>query len=733
MFVLLVLCVSDVQAQFTAQWLDIGEYHDTYAESGSKKEGAPGIADGQEWPAILRRSSHNRARAFWIGVKDWTDPQGRNYPTYVSRMGPRSPGVEFSFPVQNRLIGKYEDTMVLVDGALSFDNVAVLDEVDPAIPADRMVDNVHNMTVGITTTRKVYAYVNQYHDDYHILDYQYCNTGNTDDDADIELPNQTLHGVYFYRLQRYRQNLMASWVGSGGQVWGKYTMIDVVGDGHEDYPVDFNAQWSWYGFDPTLTDYNNLGGPRLNAHWTMAEGDTVGRLTGPSMIGIATLHADTSPTNKAYDRGQPSAMGWQDQDEALTADGSSHEDYYELGILTRENPARNPGCTTCYTRGYPHYADRVEPSGLFWNPTNDASGGKQGGFAPNQAFGPYEIGPGECVHVAQVEGVAGLSFDAAVQIGRSYKRGGNVTRENKIIQYDANGDGVIDTTPFNFDELFVGTEAQTKNQWVMSARDSMFQLFQRGIDLYAASNEMTTYPIPEAPRAPVEFTVDGRPDKIDLTWTPAAGGPAIDHWEIYRTTRWEDNLYASGCLNSYPATVECGYKLVTSVPAGTTTYADTDVLRGTDYYYYIEGVGQSQPNDMRAINGTPYGTPLRSSRYLTQSYLPTTLKRPPYGQSGTVADARVVPNPVNLGSDQTIRFAQEDRLAFFDIPGECTIKIYTEIGELVKTLEHTDGSGDELWNMTTDSRQLLVSGIYIAVVEDLGNGERAFLKFTVIR
>ncbi len=104
------------------------------------------------------------------------------------------------------------------------------------------------------------------------------------------------------------------------------------------------------------------------------------------------------------------------------------------------------------------------------------------------------------------------------------------------------------------------------------------------------------------------------------------------------------------------------------------------------------------------------------------------LKRPPYGATGTVADARIVPNPVNLGSDPTIRFDQEIGWRFFNIPGNCTIKVYTEIGELVHTIEHNDGSGDELWNLTTTSRQLLVSGIYIAVISDNDTGDEAIQK-----
>jgi hypothetical protein len=350
--------------------------------------------------------------------------------------------------------------------------------------------------------------------------------------------------------------------------------------------------------------------------------------------------------------------------------------------------------------------------------------------------------------------VSGLSYDAGVQIGRAYKRSGS-SRDEVLLSYDANGNGQIETKPFDFDLIGLplyqgngctscqerGSETLTKNQWVMTARDSLFQMFFRARDAYRASNGMTSYPVAEAPYAPVEFRIDGRPDAIELAWTPhPAGGPAIDHWEIYRTTNFTDNLLDPDGNGLYEITsrpggqrLVNGYQKLAEVPTGTTNYEDRSANRGTNYFYYVVGVGNPQPNDPRAISGTPGGARLTSSRYLTQSYLPTNLKRAPYGATGTVKDSRIVPNPVNLGARTGVRFAEEDRVAFFNIPPECTIKIFTEVGELVHTIVHTDGSGDEDWNLTTESRQLLVSGIYIAVIRDSNNGDQAILKFTVIR
>jgi len=97
---------------------------------------------------------------------------------------------------------------------------------------------------------------------------------------------------------------------------------------------------------------------------------------------------------------------------------------------------------------------------------------------------------------------------------------------------------------------------------------------------------------------------------------------------------------------------------------------------------------------------------------------------------------RIVPNPYIIDADLSVRFpgtADEDKIAFYNIPGECTIRIYTEMGELVKTIEHTNGSGDAYWLSVTSSDQFVVSGIYIAVITNTQSGENHISKFVIIR
>jgi hypothetical protein len=81
-----------------------------------------------------------------------------------------------------------------------------------------------------------------------------------------------------------------------------------------------------------------------------------------------------------------------------------------------------------------------------------------------------------------------------------------------------------------------------------------------------------------------------------------------------------------------------------------------------------------------------------------------------------------------------MRFPEKrNRLFFYNIPGDCSIRIYTEYGELIKTLEHTNGTGDEPWDCVTSSNQIVVSGIYIAVVRNNVTGDAKIVKFVVIR
>jgi hypothetical protein len=96
---------------------------------------------------------------------------------------------------------------------------------------------------------------------------------------------------------------------------------------------------------------------------------------------------------------------------------------------------------------------------------------------------------------------------------------------------------------------------------------------------------------------------------------------------------------------------------------------------------------------------------------------------------------RIAPNPyVISSSENSLRFPSEpDKIAFFNIPGNCLISIYTELGELIKQIVHNDGTGDAYWNSITSANQVVVSGIYIVVFENKDTGEKTIKKLVIVR
>jgi len=103
-------------------------------------------------------------------------------------------------------------------------------------------------------------------------------------------------------------------------------------------------------------------------------------------------------------------------------------------------------------------------------------------------------------------------------------------------------------------------------------------------------------------------------------------------------------------------------------------------------------------------------------------------------------NVKVVPNPYIITNEWQKRFT--DRLLrFINLPAECTIRIFTLNGELMKTIKHHhtsdngaalgDQGGDEWWDLLSDNRILVVSGVYIFHV-DSDVGEQVG-KFVIIR
>jgi hypothetical protein len=133
--------------------------------------------------------------------------------------------------------------------------------------------------------------------------------------------------------------------------------------------------------------------------------------------------------------------------------------------------------------------------------------------------------------------------------------------------------------------------------------------------------------------------------------------------------------------------------------------------------------------------------------YPTANFVPA----PAYGRVQIVSDpayfdtvaqelnVKVVPNPYVIYNEWQTRFVQR-RVKFINLPSQCTIRIFNLNGELVRTLTHTATStgavsnnlgGDEWWDVLSENRQLVASGVYIFHIES-DVGEQVG-KFVIVR
>jgi hypothetical protein len=631
--------------------------------------------DGLIWPAQFSYQNNLVGKAMWIGTSNYFDRVLKaTIPCKVIGAGPRAadPVIEI-IPVSFAMYGRLLAPNVVVDDEVATDNASsdAVDAILDTLKCDRLIVNVMHSTIGITITRKTMAFSQQNHDNYYITEYVFKNTGIIDKQGTIE--QKTLTGVYFFWEYRYafgEEGYRRSPSTPQNNIgWGRNAVHEVVGTNPAAPGFEFRAHYSWYGRH-SQSPYDDIG---LPAYWSD------GHLTASQYAGVVTLHADKSAQDKSDDLAQPRSTPFVGADDA--ADAPQARNQYDLQLMQRKYDLMSAG----------HPAQTQ--AALVGNSVADTWGTNPGGYEQTEGYGPYTLAPAESVRIVLAEGVSGLSREKCYEIGNNWYThlpgqplaGQSLTLPNGLTTTDPNA---------------------YKNAWVQTGIDSIKQTFRRAIRNFSSS-----YSIPQPPPPPSTFDVRSGGDRVRLTWSKEpVSSPGFDGYEVYRAIGRADT--------SYTKIFSCNASNVVH------TYDDTSARRGFDYYYYVVSKDNGSRNDVQP------GAPLVSGKFYTMTNKPAHLRRPAKPELSSI---RVVPNPYDIRS-KALQFGTNtpDRMAFLGLPPACTIKIYTERGDLVKTLEHTDGSGDELWDSTTSSRQVVVSGVYIAVFTT-PDGQSAIRKFIIIR
>lgn len=673
------------------KWISIGMLHNWFSSTGCEIEiGRRGLIsdqqDGMRWPALYKLTDLQAAKGLWIGTKNFDDPiMEKNYGFKVVHSGPR--GVDEHnelMPKTFKLIGKFPHPLVLVDAEPASHTVYedIVDEIDERLIADRVFLNEINTSIGITITRRIYANSQQFHDNYFIFDYTFKNTGVYNKNGDRITPHKTLEDVIFFFQYRWA---VSKYIGDSGNRYAPQA-----------------ATWGqstvnrvlhpYYGDDIRASyawlglhsgyEGDNIGGPNIN-------GD--GFLGAAQFPGVLTLHVDTAPGDTTDDTGQPAHAPYFFSGADITQ--VSFNDQFNEGNMTKEYMTMSSGFPLMT------HADMVGDGNA-----DELSIAGGGGVSQGIGYGPFTILPNDSIHIVMAECANGIDWEKCKIIGNKWF--------NEIEPY---------ILPDNNE---TNNKDQYKNAWVFTGQDSLMKTFQRAQATW--DNGMIIDP---APPPPDEFIIVSGGDRITLSWSDNAED--YEHFAGYRLYRSLDTPDTSFTL-----LFECGQG--TDNPL-VHTYEDRNAIRGFDYYYYITSFDDGTVDQIH-----PGGHQLESSLFWTRTIIPANLKRIP----GTSLEGiRIAPNPYNTAAvDYQFGLSNPNRIMFYNIPPVCKIKIYSERGDLVKTINHTNGTGDEEWLQTTSNGQVVVSGIYIVYFEvtentydsDTGtilfkNGDGIAKKLIVIR
>jgi len=699
-FTLCQLHLTEAQVPETMKrYVRVGSLQSLFSAYGAERAWNNVYYEGMIWPADYPYQDNAVIERSWIAVKDFTDANGRQWSAYGIYFAADYAGVSI-FPMEHKQTAKFPPPMVYVDGVnITAPYAGDVDEINPDQIPDRVITNVVNTSIGLTVTRKIYAFSQQYHDNYFIKEYTYTNTGNVDYDDEIEL-HAPLKGIRIGRGVRYSVSREGSFKIGDGQSWGKHSWVTKRGENYaahaserltEAHPiVDWlRCGFSWAG-QAAVNAFDNIGGPDVSGN---------GRLCAPQHAGIVVLHVDKSATDKSDDPNQPVVLGWH-----------AGDTYPSLGDMSA---AAEPNMIALYQMlsGQPYKGlggnERMDEKYMASHPDPVTVHGDAGGTNIWITYGPFDLNPGESITIVEAEAVSGLSRQKCEEIGRRWKQA-----------YD----NPTDKGPFVMPDGSTTTDKdQYKDAWVYTGKDSILKTFGRAKRNYDAG-----YNIPQPPLPPPFFEVNSGGDRISLSWrpSPSEGTPGFAGYKIFRATGKPDTTYEE----------------IFSGGPGVTHYDDMTARRGFSYYYYIVAFNDGSNNTSGETNPTG---PLYSSRFYTKTNQPAFLRRK---AGSSLAEIRVVPNPYNIRAREQQYPGEPDKIMFLNIPGHCTIRIYTERGDLINVIEHENGSGDEAWNQVTSSRQVVVSGVYIAhftVTQDqydpdtnqllYRKGETAYRKFVIIR
>ncbi len=651
-----------------------------------------------------QQSDNYFGSGFRMAATDWLSPDDSLYPGAI--FGPKNdfyPAGKVIVPLTSFIRYSYPE-QIINSNPVQIPNYTVYDPTKfSGGTYDQVIEVTSKNVLGVEVKRRVLAWSQNFNDNYVIVEVELTNVG-------VDKPNgtvyqDTLRNFYFGMSQGMANNYYSYGTNPAPPSSERPNYQYVWQNYYGARPGDSLRVFYFYNADDPTTSGDNMGGPALSHG---------GRLLNTNFTFYSILHASAAPytdINSDVDDFLQPKVTYIGTETKLPNPGAGEDPYGSRNYWAMRGGYSDkyprPGAHTGTHHGIMNDELGVPDFSNFPAGTIQAVNSKN--FS---SFGPYTFPPNAKLRFVYAVGIAGIGAEFAKGIGEKWLAG-SLTDPPNMPDPDKGW------LPSNFAFPTDATEMdKRKARWISMGRDSVLLTAWR-----AKWNYEKNYQIPQAPPPPTYFTVTGYGDGVELKWRNADAELMLNFagYRIMRRISNADTVFYKEIYNS-----DANDK------AAEHMYKDQAVVPGAQYYYYIQTKALIAETDMNA-DPTTRGKIIYSGR----SYIPNvTFINPPRFSSDDMSKIRIVPNPYNINDPLLNAYGYADRrgIIFFNLPHIVTIKIYTEHGDLIQTIEHNspERAGMYTWDMITASQQVINSGVYIAVFQK-PDGEIAYHKFVVVR
>lgn len=257
-----------------------------------------------------------------------------------------------------------------------------------------------------------------------------------------------------------------------------------------------------------------------------------------------------------------------------------------------------------------------------------------------------------------------------------------------------------------------------------ASKDSLINHVRTARQFYADNYIPKAYPPPTVTNGENSLNLTAEPGAVKISWPPVSSNyqDPLTHvndmagYRVYRSTYFT--------IGPWKEIADIPADKATHDDAGNIVYEDQNLPFGVGNYYCVTTYDKDGNESGKQNN----------NRYPVYPYRGPNKEFP--------NKVYVVPNPFRQYSG-LYGSGERNRMEFIGLPAKCTIKIYTAMGELVKEIDHDDGTGSAAWgSIEALDYQLnkwmlgIAPGVYIYVVQSLVQGQsgQTFIgKFAIIK